>query len=241
MENKYSKEFMSFIDENGFKVQEIDNGNGTTRVNLVKTGSEPIFVGWYSTNDDADDYYRSEQELSTDVIRVICLDFNENSQEQTSDDDDDKDHKDRTRVVYEEGKSFGLKNGAVKRLIDLLGKTDDYIPLSYTTDEEVRKEIIAAYTDCDTSLPIMFLETQLSHKDILAFIGGYIAGKVNHVRNKANKKYQEKTGWVSKSYKLHKGIVDDFADACQKNGVSLSNKLEELMLDYILGSRDDTE
>ena len=35
-----------------------------------------------------------------------------------------------------------------------------------------------------------------------------------------NQRYQDKAGWVSKSYKLKKKIVEEFARACEKEGVS---------------------
>ena len=36
----------------------------------------------------------------------------------------------------------------------------------------------------------------------------------------ATRKYEKKTGWMSKSYKMNKEIVDDFAKACELAGVS---------------------
>ena len=34
----------------------------------------------------------------------------------------------------------------------------------------------------------------------------------------ATKKYEKKAGWVSKSYKLKKEVVDEYAEACKKAG-----------------------
>ena len=49
----------------------------------------------------------------------------------------------------------------------------------------------------------------------------------------ASKKYQEKVGYTSKSYKLKKDIVDKFADACKKANISQAKKLSELMQNFI--------
>lgn len=44
--------------------------------------------------------------------------------------------------------------------------------------------------------------------------------------------WNERHGFVSKSYKLHKSITEDFADSCSKNGVSQAGKLTELLTNY---------
>ena len=49
----------------------------------------------------------------------------------------------------------------------------------------------------------------------------------------ASKKYQEKAGYISKSYKLKKDLVEDFAEACRKNGVSQAQQISKMMKDYI--------
>ncbi len=49
----------------------------------------------------------------------------------------------------------------------------------------------------------------------------------------ATRKYEEKTGWVSKSYKLKKSLVDEFAEACKAAGVSQAAKLSEFMREFI--------
>ncbi len=49
----------------------------------------------------------------------------------------------------------------------------------------------------------------------------------------ASKKYQEKVGLVSKSYKLRKEVVDDFKNACDENGISQAAQLTRLMIDYV--------
>ena len=42
-------------------------------------------------------------------------------------------------------------------------------------------------------------------------------------------KWNAKAGYISKSYKLKREVVDKFAEACQKAGVSQAGKLTELM------------
>lgn len=49
----------------------------------------------------------------------------------------------------------------------------------------------------------------------------------------ASKKYQEKAGWVSKTYKLKKDIVTAYAEACEKAGVSASGQLAKMMEEFI--------
>ena len=50
----------------------------------------------------------------------------------------------------------------------------------------------------------------------------------------AQKKYQAKVGWVSKSYKLKKEVIDAFAEACEGRGrrESLGAFLEERCLSF---------
>lgn len=48
----------------------------------------------------------------------------------------------------------------------------------------------------------------------------------------ANRKYQNKAGYVSKSYKLKRDVVEEFAEACEKDGVSQAAMLTKLMKSY---------
>jgi hypothetical protein len=48
----------------------------------------------------------------------------------------------------------------------------------------------------------------------------------------ATEKYAKKAGLVSKSYKLHRDVVDGFARACETAGVSQSGKLTEMMIEF---------
>lgn len=49
----------------------------------------------------------------------------------------------------------------------------------------------------------------------------------------ATKKYEAKAGWVSKSYKLKREVVDAFAEACEKAGVSAAGQLTRMMKEFI--------
>ena len=48
-----------------------------------------------------------------------------------------------------------------------------------------------------------------------------------------NERYQKKAGWVSKSYKLKKEVVDAYAEACEKSGVSAAGQLTKMMKEFI--------
>ncbi len=48
-------------------------------------------------------------------------------------------------------------------------------------------------------------------------------------QTKATEKYARKVGLISKSYKLKREVVEEFAEACEKAGVSQAGKLTELM------------
>lgn len=57
-------------------------------------------------------------------------------------------------------------------------------------------------------------------------------------QSKATRKYEEKTGWISKSYKLKKEIVEEFAKACEKNGEGQATALTRMMRNYIEVTND---
>ena len=48
-----------------------------------------------------------------------------------------------------------------------------------------------------------------------------------------NERYQKKAGWVSKSYKLKKEVVDAYAEACEKAGVSQAAQISKMMREFI--------
>lgn len=49
----------------------------------------------------------------------------------------------------------------------------------------------------------------------------------------ATRKYEAKAGWMSKSYKLKKELVEEFAAACNKAGVSQAHQISKMMNDFI--------
>ena len=59
---------------------------------------------------------------------------------------------------------------------------------------------------------------------------------LNVDKYKAQNKYHEKIGYISKSYKVNKDIANYFRLACLNNNVSQSSVLKELMIDYITKS-----
>ena len=48
-----------------------------------------------------------------------------------------------------------------------------------------------------------------------------------------NQRYQDKAGWMSKSYKMKRETVEAFADACNKAGVSQAGQLMKMMREFI--------
>lgn len=53
----------------------------------------------------------------------------------------------------------------------------------------------------------------------------------------ATRKYEKKVGWISKSYKLKKEVVEAFAKACEKEGVSQAGQLTKMMKEFIEQSK----
>lgn len=49
----------------------------------------------------------------------------------------------------------------------------------------------------------------------------------------ATRKYEKKAGWISKSYKLKKEVVEEYAKACEKDGVSAAGQLTKMMQQFI--------
>ena len=49
----------------------------------------------------------------------------------------------------------------------------------------------------------------------------------------ATRKYEQKTGWISKSYKLKKDVVKEYSEACKKAGVSAAGQLTKMMKEFI--------
>ena len=53
--------------------------------------------------------------------------------------------------------------------------------------------------------------------------------------------YEQKAGWISKSYKLKKEVVDAYAEACEKAGVSAAGQLTKMMKEFIEQVNSDSE
>lgn len=49
----------------------------------------------------------------------------------------------------------------------------------------------------------------------------------------ATRKYEQKAGWVSKSYKLKREVVEQFAEACERAGVSQAAQLTKMMNEFV--------
>ncbi len=49
----------------------------------------------------------------------------------------------------------------------------------------------------------------------------------------ATEKYMKKAGWISKSYKLKREVVENFAEACEAAGVSQAGQLMKMMQQFI--------
>ncbi len=52
-------------------------------------------------------------------------------------------------------------------------------------------------------------------------------------QTKRSAKYQEKVGLISKSYKLKKELVEQFAESCEAAGVSQAAQLSKMMENFI--------
>lgn len=138
-------------------------------------------------------------------------------------------------VHYESGYKFGFEAGPSLRLGRLIGRDPNSPASDRMNLSEMIIEIIGSYNDANMVPPEFFLD-DLSMKEINFFLLGYVNGKNKNIRNRADKKYHEKIGLISKSYKLHRDVVDEFAKACGKRGVSLSSTIEDLMWQFIASS-----
>lgn len=49
----------------------------------------------------------------------------------------------------------------------------------------------------------------------------------------ATEKYQKKAGYVSKSFKLKKEVVEQFIKACEKRNVSQASQITRMMKEFI--------
>lgn len=58
------------------------------------------------------------------------------------------------------------------------------------------------------------------------------AGNPN-TQTTASAKYQAKVGLIAKTYKLKKGLTEEFAEACKKQGISQAAQLSKMMQEFI--------
>ena len=49
----------------------------------------------------------------------------------------------------------------------------------------------------------------------------------------ATRKYEQKSGWISKSYKLKIDVGEEYSAACKKAGVSAAGQLTKMMKEFI--------
>ena len=52
-------------------------------------------------------------------------------------------------------------------------------------------------------------------------------------QTRATRKYETSHGWISKSYKMKREIVESFAEACKAAGVSQAGQLMKMMQEFI--------
>lgn len=137
----------------------------------------------------------------------------------------------KDNVFYKDGYRIGVKFGKISKLEKIV-LSDSFEEFDA---EYIQKEIIQSCIDLEEKFPMKFLDEKcdVSRKDIDFYLLGYTEGKQKCSRNKADKKYHEKIGLKSKSYKLHEDVIDGFARACEKNGTSMASTLEKLMTGFI--------
>lgn len=57
-------------------------------------------------------------------------------------------------------------------------------------------------------------------------------------QTQATERYRQKAGIITKNFKLKKELVDRYAAACEKAGVSQTGKIAELMEQFIKEQND---
>lgn len=137
--------------------------------------------------------------------------------------------KKKDNKFYKSGYDLGLKYGSIKEFRELLENET----ISQMSVADLQADIISVYNNFNVNVLDIFIESDVEKKDLNILLLGYVDGKINYIRNKADKKYHEKVGLVSKSYKLHADVIDAFADACKKSDVSLASTLETLMRKFV--------
>lgn len=57
----------------------------------------------------------------------------------------------------------------------------------------------------------------------------------------ATRKYEEKAGWISRSYKLRKKDVDEFKATCDRLGISQAGQLTKMMREFVEQNKEQKE
>lgn len=52
-------------------------------------------------------------------------------------------------------------------------------------------------------------------------------------QTKATGKWQQKAGYMTKGFKIKRAVAEEFADACDKAGVSQASQLTKMMQEFI--------
>ena len=112
--------------------------------------------------------------------------------------------------------------------MDLLKQEIDYL---------LKDMNLAVYSPMEQNLIRMIVNYSPEHRDMEstweeAIREGFLwVWKKNLYERQ--ERYQEREGLISKSYKLNRQIVEDFAKACEKKKVRLGPQLMELMQEFI--------
>lgn len=54
----------------------------------------------------------------------------------------------------------------------------------------------------------------------------------------ATRKYEEKAGWIPKTYKLRKKDAEEFKETCDRLGISQAGQLTKMMRDFVEQNRE---
>lgn len=63
---------------------------------------------------------------------------------------------------------------------------------------------------------------------------------MNEKQIRPQDKWNAKAGYISKSYKLKKELVEQFAFACQEMGVSQAGQLSKMMNEFIQSTKKES-
>lgn len=116
----------------------------------------------------------------------------------------------------------------------------DLIELSFGGDKSAKEDIEAIINENVTSAGMLYNIMSDIHKSLSPNekaedhnrLKGRLTTPIPVKLKTPQDRWQEKAGLISKSYKLQKDVVDDFAKACDVNGISQAKKLTELMSTY---------